>query len=97
MRAKLIFIFVLFGINVGNVYSEPDISPDIIVITVCNVPSIVIFKDRKIIRTMPITVFFSLKRYEKISTKLANTPKEKINHLDAAKWTIKPTPCGVAI
>lgn len=96
----VLFCIVLYcgfctSVCLGRVTSSSD--HDYIIITVCNVPSIIIFKDKKVIRTMPITVFFSLKRYEKISTKITNTPKENINHLDAAKWTIKPTPCGISI
>lgn len=97
-NVKLLLLVLSFTCSHLQAAVPPDkVELDYLVITVCDVPSIIIFKDKKVIRTMPIAVFFSTKKYEKLGNTILKTPKDKINHVDAAKWTIKPTPCGVTI
>lgn len=99
MRTKLIFILVLLSTGIGNVFGKSDISHDIIVITVCSVPSIILFRNVKKneINIVPVIVFFADKKYAHVSSQLAKLPKEKIKSIDAAKMAVPVRRCGAVI
>ena len=99
MYRKFIFVLVLFSACSASVFGKSDLSNSIIVITVCDVPSIILYRDKtkNEISIIPAVVFFADPKFKDAARRLTNMPKEKIKSIAAARFAIPVQKCGVLI
>ena len=90
---------MLLLVPFGSVFSKPILLDDLIVVTVCNMPSIIIYRNIKKNETNVVAalVFMTDRRYTEAANLLLKSKRENIKSLEASEFTHNKIVCGVKI